>query len=553
MESQIAKIDHPEPMIHHGRRRWGALVMVCLAVTVIVMDGSIVNVALPTLIKTLDGTSNSQLQWIVDAYILSFAVLLLTSGSSADRFGRRRLLMIGLTIFAAVSVGAAFSKSATQLIFWRAAMGVGAAMIFPATLAILTDAFPEPRLRRMAIAMWAGCSGLGVAIGPVAGGWLLTHYHWGSIFFINVPLIAVTLLGGALCIKESRDPEHPAFDFVGNALAILGLIALIWGLIEGPELGWLSPKILASLASAAVLLTGFLIWESKVKSPMLDIRLFRNRQFAGGCIAITTAFFGLFGFVFMVTQFFQFIYGYDALGAGLRTLPFAGFIVLGSGVADRFGAFFGARLISPAGLVLMGFGFLLVTQDTAQTPYLTLVYQMGFLGVGLGMVNASATNSIMSALPSAKAGVGSSVNDTARELGGTLGVAIMGSLFNVVYRSDITSGFEGSPIPVEAQETLRDSVGMAMGVIDQMNQTAGPIAAQAVRTPVQDAFIGGFHASSLLAGIAALLGGVAVFFFLPPNSHTTEEQCSDQGSHDPDPQQITSGQSVVNRTRSEQL
>jgi hypothetical protein len=337
-------------------------------------------------------------------------------------------------------------------------------------------------------------------------------------------------------------------------LAILGLIALIWGFIEGPELWWLSVKILGSLATAFVLLGMFLIWESKIASPMLDIRLFKNRQFSGGCIAITTAFFGLFGFVFMVTQFFQFIYGYDALGAGLRTLPFAGFIVLGSGVADRFGAFFGARLLAPSGLMLMACGFMLVTQDTAATPYMTLVYQMGFLGVGLGLVNASATNSIMSSLPTAKAGVGSSVNDTARELGGTLGVAIMGSLFNVVYRGDITSGFERSPLPADAQETLRDSVGMAMGVIDQVNQIAGPAAAQAVRLPVQDAFIGGFHASSLLAGIATLIGGVAVFVFLPSKERTTEYSGVDKDSIDQIPNESRgSGQPVVSLTRSKQL
>ncbi len=483
---------------------------------VIVMDGSIVNVALPTLIKSLEGTSNSQLQWIVDSYILSFAVLLLTAGSSSDRFGRRKLLMLGLLIFAGVSIGAAFSQSAPQLIAWRAAMGVGAAMIFPATLAILTHAFPEPKLRRMAIAMWAGCSGIGVAIGPVAGGWLLRYFHWGSIFCINVPLIAVAILGAALCIKESSDPEHPRFDLGGNTLAILGLIALIWGLIEGPELGWLSWKIMSALGTACVLLSLFVLWERKASSPMLDVHLFKNRRFTGGCIAITTAFFGLFGFVFMVTQFFQFIYGYDALGAGIRTLPFAGFIIIGSGFADRLGGIFGARLLAPSGLILMGCGFLLVTQDNASTPYLTLVYQMGFLGIGLGMVNASATETIMSSLPVAKAGVGSSVNDTARELGGTMGVAIMGSLFNAVYRGEITSGFEGSPLPSHVLDALRDSVGVAIGVIDQVNGVAGPVAAQAVSGPVQNAFISGFHASSMLAGFTAILGGVLVFVFLPP-------------------------------------
>ncbi len=515
MNSFAVNYDIPIQKNRNGRRRWGALVTVCLAVTVIVMDGSIVNVALPTLVEALGGTSNSQLQWIVDAYLLSFAVFLLTAGSSADRFGRRKLLTIGLIVFAASSVGAAFSESASWLIAWRAAMGVGAAMIFPATLAILTDAFPEPALRRVAIGVWAGCSGLGVAIGPVAGGWLLTQYHWGWIFFINVPLIVIVIVGALLCVHESRDPERTAFDPVGNALGILGLLALVWALIEGPVWGWLSGEILVALAFALVLIGGFIRWESRCVSPMLDLRLFRSRSFTGGCLAITTAFFGLFGFVFMVTQYFQFLQGYDALGAGVRTLPFAGFIVLGSMIAARFGERLGVRALASAGLALMGIGFLWVTRDTVQTPYLILVDQMGLLGVGLGLVSASATDSIMASLPAGKAGVGSSINDTAREIGGMFGVAIMGSLFNVMYRGDVTEAFAIAPLPEIAREGIRDSVGVAIGVIERVEAAAGPVAAQAVRLPVQEAFLHGFHASSLMAGFVVLLGSVAVYLCLP--------------------------------------
>lgn len=502
----------------NGRRRWGALVTVCLAVTVIVMDGSIVNVALPTLVNSIDGTSNSRLQWIVDAYILSFAVLLLTAGSSADRFGRRRLLILGLVVFAAMSVGAAFSENAMQLIAWRGAMGVGASMIFPATLAIINDAFPEPRLRRMAIALWAGCSGLGVAIGPVAGGWLLTHTHWGWIFLINVPLILITLFGAICCVHESKDTDTRRFDLLGNALNIAGLTALVWGLIEGPERGWVSTPIVLAVGIALALLFAFVAWEVRSSDPMLDIRLFRSTGFSGGCLAISGAFFGLFGFVFMVTQFFQFIHGYDALDAGIRTLPFAGFIVAGSALADRFGGSLGARRLAPTGMLLMAGGFMLVTQDDQNTQYQTLVVQMGFLGIGLGLVNASATESIMSSLPPNKSGLGSSVNDTARELGGTFGVAVMGSLFNSVYRAQIRDRFADAPLPQEAIDTIRESVGGAMGVIEQISQIAGPTAAQAVREPVQDAFIDGFRGSSMLAGIATLLGSVGVYVLLSRQS-----------------------------------
>lgn len=509
----MAPRSHPSrPLLS---RRWGSLAVVCLAVMVIVMDGSIVNVALPTLVTALGGASNSQLQWVVDAYVLSFAALLLTAGSAADRLGRRRVLMLGLAVFALVSVGAAFAQTPVQLITWRALMGIGAAMIFPATLAVITADFPEPALRRTAIAVWAGASGLGVAIGPVAGGWLLTHFHWGSIFFINVPLIALVLLGAAVLIRESRDSTPHPFDPAGNALAVVGVVALVWALIEGPGLGWTSAPILGVSAAAVVLLVLFVWWEARAADPMLDVTLFLNRRFAAGCLAITTAFFGLFGFVFMVTQYFQFIHGYDPLAAGIRTLPFAGFILLGSAVAAKPIPVLRPRELSAIGLVLMAVGFVWVTRDLAETPYLTLVYQMGFLGTGLGIVSAAATEAIMSSLPVSKAGVGSSVNDTAREIGGTFGVAVMGSIFNAVYRADVTASFASAPLPEEAKAAVRESVGMAIGVIARIEAEAGPFAAAFAREPIQNAFLHGFHTSSWLAGGAALAGGIAVYAAMP--------------------------------------
>lgn len=498
-----------------GRRRLCALITVALAVTLIVMDGSIVNVALPTLVRALGGASNSQLQWIVDAYILVFATLLLTMGNAADRFGRRRLLVLGVAVFGVTSVGAAFAGTPGALVGWRAAMGVGAAMVFPATLAILTHAFPEPRLRRLAIGVWAGCSGIGVAIGPVVGGWMLRHFDWGAIFLINVPLVAGIALGALLSIDESREADRAPLDVRGNLLAITGILVLVWSFIEAPERGWNSAVILGSAAGAVLLLALFVRHESRTAHPMLDLRLVGSRACASAVLAIGAAFFGLFGFVFMVTQYFQFVRGHDALEAGLRTLPFAGAIVLGALVAA-----WSARRCSPGascgiGLLLMSAGFAWVVVDRIDTPYAVLVGQMLLLGTGLGIVSATATEVVMGSISSDRLGLASSLNDTARELGGTLGVAAMGSVFNAVYRADVTAAFAGSPLPAEAQSAIRQSLGVAMSVAERVGQVAGAAAESKVRGPVFDAFIAGFHASSLVAAALALVAAAAVFLAMP--------------------------------------
>lgn len=492
----------------------GTLATVTLAVTVIVMDGSIVNVALPTLARTLEGASNSHLQWIVDAYILAFAAILLTAGSAADRFGRRRVMVLGLVVFGLMSLGGATSQTAGQLIAWRAAMGLGAAMIFPSTLAIITETFADPTRRRRAIAVWAGSSGLGVALGPVAGGWLLEHFHWGSVFLVNLPVIALVLVGSALFVRPSADPRPLRFDPAGNVLAMLAIVTLVFGLIEGPVYGWGSPEIVIALACSVVLWTFFGWWEARTPAPMLDVRVFRQHRFSGACLAISAAYFGLFGFVFMVTQYLQFVQGYSALQAGLRTLPFAGFILFGAAVAARLGSHRRQGWISAAGLVLMGGGFAWVSQDTQHTPYTTLVWQMSLLGVGLGLVNAAATEVIMNALPASKAGVGSSINDTTRELGGTLGVAAMGSVFNSVYRGHITDGFAGSPMPAGAVDAIRQSLGGAMVVLERVERVAGTGAAVAARGPVVAAFEGGFHASAWVASVGALAGAALVVWLM---------------------------------------
>lgn len=498
-----------------GIRRFLGLATVSLAVTLIVMDGSIVNVALPTLVRELGGASNRELQWIVDAYILSFATLLISMGSAADRIGRRRMLVAGALIFAATSVAAAFAGGPGPLVAWRAAMGVGAAMVFPATLAILVAAFPEPRLRRLAIGVWAGCSGLGVAIGPVVGGWILRHCDWGAIFLVNVPLVALIAIGASVSIDESTDSRRKPFDLAGNALAVFGLLALVWALIEAPERGWSSWPVVAAAGLGLLLLAAFLRHEAASPAPMLDLRLVRSPSTATASLAIASAFFGLFGFVFLVTQFLQFVRGHDALEAGLRTLPFAGAIVAGAAFAGC-----GARSIAPgracaAGLLLMSGGFAWAAADSVATPYAELVGQMALLGVGLGVVSSTATSVIMGSLAGDSLGLASSLNDTARELGGTIGVAVMGSVFNAVYRAETAAAFDGSPLPAAAREAVRQSLGVAIEVAAKVGAIAGPDAAARVRGPVFEAFIAGFRASSLVAAGLAAAGAIVVAYAMP--------------------------------------
>jgi EmrB/QacA subfamily drug resistance transporter len=514
----------PESRKAIGGRRWWSLAFVCLAVIVIVMDGSIVNVALPTLSLELPHTTNSELQWIVDAYILTFATLLLTAGSAADRLGRKRVLMTGLVSFAAVSCGAAMSGTSGELIAWRVLMGVGAAMIFPSTLAIITEAFPEPNLRKTAIAIWAGSSGLGVAIGPVAGGWMLSRFHWGSVFAVNLPLVAAAAIGIGLCVRESRDEAHGTFDPLGCLLSALGVFGLVWGLIEAPDRGWASWPTLMALTTAAVLLMVFVAWERRSPAPMLDLRYLRNRQFAAASIALASAFFGLFGFVFMVTQFFQFLRGYDALSAGLRTSPFAGFILAGALIAARSGQRWSTRALIATGLLLMSAGFAWAAGDTDQTPYVILVCQMCVLGIGLGLVNATATEAIMSSLPPQRAGTGSSVNDTLREVGGTLGVAAMGSAFNWLYRLHVSESLQGSPLPEDARALVRSSIGAANHVVARVEQLAGVNASSSLRASIQRAFLDGFVASCWIACGITFIGAAMVMVVLRRRTAISADQ-----------------------------
>jgi EmrB/QacA subfamily drug resistance transporter len=483
------------------------------------MDGTIVNIALPTLLRELGGgTTIRQLQWIVDAYILVFAGLLMAAGSLGDRLGRKGILLLGLLLFALFSAAAGCATNASTLIFWRAMMGIGAAFIFPATLAIIVNLFPEPRYRDGAIGAWAAMSGLGVAIGPAAGGFILERAAWGWVFFINVPLCLLVAFGVFFWVPASRDPAARRVDVVGTILSMLSVGGLTYAIIEAPQVGWLHPQTLGLGVWAAVMLFLFIKWEGRCPSPMIDLALFRHRTFAAGSYGIATAFFGLFGFVFLVTQYFQLVRGYGAFESGLRTLPFALFTGITAPLAPFLARRIGSRWVISAGLALMSLCCALTAANDASTPYYLIVLQMLPLGMGLGLVNATGTDTIMAGLPREKAGIGSAVNDTARELGGTLGVAAMGSLFASLYSRVIASDLATLPLTSEMIKLCEGSVIAAARVASEAGASFGPEAEQVILSALARGFLEGFHAAAWLGAGCLALGAVACFWVLPPKN-----------------------------------
>jgi EmrB/QacA subfamily drug resistance transporter len=512
----------PSPTSAVGRRRWLILAVLCASVLVVVLDGTIVNVALPTLATQL-GASTSQLQWIVDAYVLVFAGLLMAAGSFGDRVGRKWVLMGGLALFASFSALGATAGSADALIAWRAAMGVGAALMFPATLAILVNIFTVAKERAVAIAVWAATAGVAVALGPVTGGWLLEHFWWGSVLMINVPVVAVALVLIGVFVPNSKDTTIARFDPLGTILSIAAIVTLVWAVIEGPVHGWTSPTSIAAFSLAAVLLAAFIAWERHTDHPMLDVSVFTNMRFTAGSISVTFAFFALMGFVFLVTQYFQFVRGYSTLGAGVRTVPFAIFTASTAPLSAKLAERIGTKRVVTAGLVSMAAGFAISAVTGVSTSYWVIVAAMFFLGGGLGLIQAPATEAIMGSLPPAKAGVGSAVNDTARELGSTLGVAIVGSVFSSIYASKIGTALAGSPVPQQAIDVAKESVGGAEVVANQAGQQAGPQAEALVHTAINNSFIDGWHAGSWVCFAVVLLGAAVAWRWLPARDARSEQ------------------------------
>jgi EmrB/QacA subfamily drug resistance transporter len=490
------------------QRRWWALLVLCLSLVVLGMDNTILNVALPTLARDLGATA-SQLQWMVDAYILVFAGLLLTMGALGDRFGRKLALNVGLLVFVAGSAASAFAGSPEVLIASRAAMGIGAALIMPSTLSIITNLFP-PKERGRAIGVWAGVAGLGIVLGPVIGGWLLERFWWGSVFLVNLPVVALAIGAGWPLLPESRDPDATPLDPIGAMLSVAALVALVYGTIQAPEDGWTDPLILGAFGAAAVLSAAFIWWERRVQHPMLPMEFFGNPRFSAASGAIAMVFFALFGSVFLLTQHLQFVLGYTPLQAGVRILPVVA-LVVAAPLAARLTERLGTKLVVAAGLLMVAGALWLLSTVEITDGYGLVAASLALLGTGMGFTMAPATESIMGSLPLAKAGVGSAMNDTTRQVGGALGVAVLGSILASSYGAAIQPALQSTPPPIA--QTASDSIGAATTIAAQ----SGP-QGQGLLEAARAAFIQGMgDALQVGAGVAAL-AALLVLLFLPAHA-----------------------------------
>jgi EmrB/QacA subfamily drug resistance transporter len=495
-------------------RRWWILGVLCLSLLVIGLDNTILNVALPTLVRDL-GASTSQLQWIVDAYTLVFAGLLLTAGSLSDRYGRRTALASGLVIFGVGSLASAFAGSASTLIFTRALMGVGGAFIMPSTLSILTNVFPAEE-RGRAIGIWAGVSGLGIGIGPVVGGWLLTHFWWGSVFLVNVPVVIFALIAGRLIVPNSKDPSAPRLDPVGASLSIVGLVSLVFGIIEAPSHGWTHPLILAAFGVALITLTAFIAWERRSDHPMLNLEFFKNPRLTAANISVTLVFFALFGSLFFLTQYLQFVLGYSALQAGYRVAPIALVLIVVSPITGRLVNRLGNKVLVTAGMSVVAAGLWYLSTLTITSGYGHVLISIMILGSGMALAMTPATESIMGSLPLAKAGVGSAMNDTTRQIGGALGVAILGSVFASAYTATLAPWLAG--LPADAATAAQSSVGSAIEIGNQI----GGVAGTALVTAAKSSFIHAMDRGLAVGAVVALVGAVVALMWLPKRALVDE-------------------------------
>jgi EmrB/QacA subfamily drug resistance transporter len=494
-----------------NRHRWYILSVLVVGLLVIVLDNTVLNIALKTIADPKGGlgASQSQLEWAINSYTLMFAGLLFTFGVLGDRIGRRRMLVIGLLLFGAASLLSAYARTPDQLIAARAVMGFGGAAVMPQTLSIISNVF-DPRERGRAIAIWAAAVGAGIAIGPVLGGLLLDHFWWGSVFLINVPIVAVGALLVLLIVPESRNPDPGKVDLLGVLASIAGLVLVVFGIIQGGDTGsWLRLEVLGAVAAGLVVLALFCWHESRISHPSLDVRLFRDPRLSASVGAIGLVFFALAGVIFFISFYLQNVRGYSPLHAGLLTLPLAAGQMLFSPRSATLVRRFGTKAVTTAGLLtvaaaLASYHFFV----GVATPIWVLGVIFFVQGMGMANVMPPATEAVMSVLPRERAGAGSSLNNTARQVAVALGVAVLGSILAQVYRGKMAAYLTG--LPAGARGTATASIAGTQAVAQQLGR-----AGEHLLVPANNAFVAAMHVTSLISAAIALVGAIVVFIWMP--------------------------------------
>lgn len=489
--------------------------MLVFSLLAVVLDNTILNVALKTIADPVDGlgATQSQLEWAINSYTLVFAGLLFTFGVIGDRTGRKRMLMVGMVLFGLASLASAYAQDPMQLIVARAFMGIGGAAIMPATLAIISNVFP-PQERGKAIGVWAGGVGLAVAIGPITGGLLIEHFWWGSVFLVNLPIVLVSMVLISLVVPESRDPKPSRLDPVGVVLSIIGLVAITYGIIRGGELATIaSAEVLVPTVLGVVVIAAFVWYERRIAHPAFDVSYFRDPRFATAVGMIGIVFFAMMGAMFFLVFYLQIVLGFSALQAGALMIPFAAAQLIFAPLSQQMAARFGGKMSATVSMVVVAAALASYALMDQHTPVVLLEIVFFVQGAAMANIMPPATTAIMEALPREKAGVGSAMSNTIRQVAGALGVALLGSLLSATYRDQIAPALTGLPEQLRhlAGESLTGTLGVAQGL--------GARGAALIE-PAKLAFVEGMHITALVSAVIALLGALVVFRWLPGKSST---------------------------------